>query len=177
MKKIVFTFGLLIGAAVSMQMVYSVQRCYHDGAFEGTATVAYIAMIISFTLIFLGIRKYRSKIGHGFISFGKALQVGALIAFIAASVYVITWLVYYYNIVPDFMDKYSEYTLKKVTNSGASAAEIAYETKEMNEMKELYKSPLVVILFTYAEIFPMGLLVAIVSALLLKKKKPVMTAH
>ena len=79
--------------------------------------------------------------------------------------YVVVWLFCYYLFVPDYLDKYIPHVLKE-----ASAAELPSKTKEMESFREMYKSPFFVVLITYAEVLPIGLLVALISALILKKK-------
>jgi hypothetical protein len=68
------------------------------------------------------------------------------------------------------MDKYSAHIISQAKSSGKSAGEIADQIKEMSSMKEMYKSPIMVILITYMEILPIGLLVSLIAALILKRK-------
>ena len=41
----------------------------------------------------------------------------------------------------------------------------------MAEFKEMYKNPLFVIVVSFGEVLPVGLIVALISALILKKKR------
>jgi hypothetical protein len=72
--------------------------------------------------------------------------------------------------IPDFAEKYAAATIDKLKTAGASASEIASTTKQMDSFKEMYKNPVMVILFTYIEILPVGLLVSLVAALILRRK-------
>ena len=170
MKKNILIFGLIMGGILSFNMVYMVNQCYTREDFSGNDVVGYAAMIAIFSFIFIAIRNYRNKYNDGVISFGAAFKMGALIALIAATMYVVTWLFYYYLFVPDFLDKYIPYVLKEATASGASQVELDQKIAEMEKFKGMYKNPLFVILVTYSEVFPVGLIVALISALILKKK-------
>jgi len=132
--------------------------------------LGYASMILAFSLMFVGVKNYRDKYNGGIISFGKAFRIGLYITLVASTLYVLVWLVDYYVFIPDFMDKYSAHVINKAQNSGASANEIAAKTKEINTMKEMYNTPLMVVLLTYMEIFPVGLIVSIITALILKRK-------
>ncbi len=113
---------------------------------------------------------YRNKHLNGTITFGEAFKTGALIALVASTVYVVTWLFYYYLFVPDFIDHYTSHVLYKASKNGATAAEIAAKTKEMEQFKEMYKNPVFMVLISYFEVLPIGLVVALVSSLILKEK-------
>jgi hypothetical protein len=120
--------------------------------------------------VFVGIKNYRDKFNNGIISFGKAFRIGLLITLVASTMYVLVWLVDYYVFIPDFMDRYSAHVIKEMQSSGATTAEIISKTKEITAMKDMYNTPVGVVLLTYLEIFPVGLLVSIIAALTLKKK-------
>lgn len=170
MKKNVLKYGLIAGLIVSMFMVGSIAFCYTTEKFEGSIIVGYASMFIAFSMVFVGVKSYRDKELNGLISFGNAFKIGLLISLVASTIYVIVWMVDYYFFVPDFMEKFTAVSIEKLNSSGLTAQEIADQTEEMNTMKELYKSPFMVIAFTYLEILPIGILVSLISAFILKKK-------
>ncbi len=166
MKKIVLVFGIIIGLVFCANIGFMVYWMYHNPDLKGSELVGYAVMVVVFSLIYIGVRNYRNKQLDGFISFGKAFKTGALIALLGSAIYVAAWLFSYYLFVPDFMDVYSDYVLKNCTPEDLPA-----KTKEMADFKELYKNPLFVILITFSEVLPIGLVVALVSALILKRKR------
>jgi hypothetical protein len=83
----------------------------------------------------------------------------------------VVWLFYYYLFVPNFIDQYTAHALRQATRDGATATELAAKTNELKQFGEMYKNPAFVVLTTYAEVLPIGLVVAFISALVLKKKK------
>lgn len=170
MKRIIIVCGLIAGIIVSTFMVTSIGVCYTSGNFEGNIWVGYASMLLAFSLVFVGIKNYRDKYNNGTITFGKAFQIGLYISLIASSIYVLVWLVDYYVFVPDFMDKYTTHVIQEAKESGASAAEIQEKIKQVEESSKLYETPIGVILLTYMEILPIGLIVSLISALILKRK-------
>ncbi|NIJ54307.1 DUF4199 domain-containing protein [Dyadobacter arcticus] len=170
MKKVVITCGLIAGTIVSVFMLSSIAWSSSRDNFEGSMLVGYASMLLSFSLIFVGIKNFRDKYNHGLVSFGKAFQIGLYITLIASTMYVIAWYIDYHFFVPDFMDKFTDATLKELRAEGVSGAELEKQIVELNSYKEMYKNPAMIILMTYMEILPVGLLVSLISALLLKKQ-------
>lgn len=170
MKKIVIVNGLIAGAIAATLLFISLGIFHDKGNFEGGMLFGYASMLLAFSLIFVAITRYRNKYNNGVISFGKAFRIGLYITLIASTVYVAAWLVDYYMFMPDFADKYAVIVLQKLKAGGASATEIARQTKEMDNFKVMYKNPLMVILFTYIEILPVGLLLTLIASLILKRK-------
>jgi hypothetical protein len=172
MQRNVLIFGGVLGTILAGHGIYMVNVVYNNPDFRGNDVVGYAAMIVVFSLTFFGTWNYRNKELNGAISLGKAFKVGALIALLGSTMYVGAWLPYYYLVVPDFIDKYSLHVISVATRSGATAVELAAKTQEMAQFKEMYKNPLFVILISYAEVLPIGLVVAFISSLILKKSKP-----
>jgi hypothetical protein len=170
MKKNVLIFGSISGLIITTMMLFTVSACYTNPDFQGNDVVGYAAMIAAFSFIFIGIRNYRDKYNGGVITFGKAFKTGLYITLTASTIYVVVWLVDYYLFIPDFMDKYELHVLKGVRSEGASEVELAEKATEMRNFKAMYKNPLFVVLVTYAEIFPIGLVISLISALILKRK-------
>ena len=171
MKKNVIVFGLISGVIVSAWMAFSMAKCYQaPDNYEHGMLIGYASMIIAFSFVFIGIKNQRDKYNGGVISFGQAFKTGLFISLIASTIYVAVWAIEYNYFMSDFMDKYTEYHVKEVKSSGASEAEIAKTVSEMSMYKEWYKNPFLFVMFTYAEILPVGLAITLVSALILKRK-------
>jgi hypothetical protein len=171
MKRNILIYGLILGTVICINMIYMVNLCYTNPDFESNDVLGYAAMVVIFSLIFFGIRNYRNKQNNGVITFGRALKMGTLIALIGSTMYVGVWLIYYYNFVPDYLDVYIPHCLNDAAKNGATASELAEKTEDMKQLKEMYKSPFFVVLISYAEVFPVGFVVALISALLLKRRQ------
>ena len=76
------------------------------------------------------------------------------------------------NFMPDFMDKYGAHVLQKMQASGATAAAIQEKSEEINKLKVMYKNPLFNAAMTFIEPFPVGLVITLLSAAVLRKKAP-----
>jgi hypothetical protein len=172
MKKIVLICGLIAGLIAGGWAVFFIYLCNGNMQLANGMIYGYTAMLVAFSLIFVGIKNYRDNHLGGYISFGKAFRLGLLIAFVASSVYVVMWLIDYYFFIPDFDVTYGNHEVDKLIAKGASAADIAAKKAEMVKLSQDYKNPLFVIMMTYIEILPVGLIVSIFAALILKRKKP-----
>lgn len=170
MKKTILTYGLISGTIVTATLMVTSILWKNDPNFEPSPIMGFGSMLLAFTFIFIGIKSFRDNLNNGTITFGKAFKIGALIALIASSMYVIAWMISLNFYFPDFIDRYDELVMKQAEASGKSAIEIQSQTKEVQWMKNAYKNPIYVILLTFMEILPLGLVVALVSSLILKKQ-------
>jgi uncharacterized protein DUF4199 len=168
MKRIVWTFGLIAGGILSVMMIVTLP---FEKEFESSALViGYTTMVLSFLSIYFGIRTYRDKASRR-VGFGRAFGVGVLIAFIASCCYVATWEVISRKFMPDFPAKYEAATIKHLQEGGKSQAEIDAGIAKAKQFTVMYKNPLFNIAMTFIEPMPVGLVIALISAGVLTRKR------
>ncbi len=172
MKKIVLTFGLIAGVIMSVLMDGNV--LIEDKIGSGHSLVlGYTILVASFLLVYFGIRSYRDNTLAGQISFGRAFACGILITLITTVCYVATWEVLYFNFIPHFMDSYFAAQIHKVQTSGLDPATTAAQVAAIEHSQQLYQNPFVNMAYTFLEPFPIGLIITLISAAILRRKAPV----
>src|SRR5580658_1085332 len=169
MKKTILIFGLISGAVSSFMMVATVPFADKIG-FGKAEVVGYTTIVLSFLLVFFGIRSYRDNAGTGQITFTKAFAVGISITLISCVFYVVTWEVIYFRFLHDFMDKYGAYMIEKLKASGAGPDAIQAQLQQVRKYKEMYDNPLLNAAMTFIEPFPVGLVITLISAAILRRK-------
>ena len=169
MKKTVWTFGLISGAVMALFMIVTLPFANAIG--EHSLILGYAGIVAGFLLVFFGVRSYRDNVLGGRIGFGRAFTVGILIAAIGSVCYVATWEVLYYKFMPDFYSRYAQSAVAQARTSGRSEAEIAQTQAAMDEMVKNADNPVWVAAMTFVEPFPVGLLIALVSAGILRRKR------
>lgn len=177
MKKVVLKFGLIAGAIVSIALLVGINLMTGpDGKadMDGGAIFGYTSMIVALSLIFFGIRSYRDGELGGQISFGKAFKIGLLITLVASVMYVVTWMVYYHtsNMTDAFGEQYNDHLMETMREQGKSEAEISQKIAENDAFMKVYESnPIVMFGVSLLEIFPVGLVITLLSSFILKTKK------
>lgn len=170
MKKTVLTFGVISGVVLSAMMLATAPFMDSIG-FERGAIIGYTSMILAFLLIYFGVRSYRDNVAGGTVGFGRAFSVGALIACLASLFYVATWQVIYFKFTPDFLSKYQAYALEKAQASGDSDEVIARKKADMDAFAVRYRNPAFNAAVTFMEPLPVALVVALVSAGVLSRRR------
>jgi len=175
MKKTILTFGLISGAVSAGLMIASLLFSDRIGM-DHSLFLGYTILVLSFLMVYFGIRSYRDNFGGGNITFGKAFVIGLSITLISCVCYVVAWEILYFKFMPDFMDKYGAQILQKMQASGASAAAIQAKAKELADFKVKYRNPLFNSAMTFLEPFPVGLVITLASALILRRQPKTQTA-
>ena len=131
----------------------------------------YLVMLAALSLIFVGVKRHRDVQCGGVIRFGRALLLGLGIGLVAGVVYVAGWELYLAATHYDFMSDYSAHVLAAMREKGAAPAAIQAKAAEMRELAANYRNPLFRMPMTFIEIFPVAVVVALVSALILRNPR------
>lgn len=176
MKKIVLTFGLIAGVIMAAMMLITLPFQDEIG-FDRGQILGYTTMLVAFLLIFFGVRSYRDNVAGGVVRFGRAFAVGMLIAAVASACYAAAWEVYYFKFEPDFMAKYQTHALEKARAGGESAEALAKRKAEMDRWAKLYSNPAINFAVTFFEPLPVALIVSLVSAGVLSRRRKPLTGQ
>lgn len=175
MKKTVVVFGIISGVIISTFMAISMYRMGCSGGTEDMTSsmiLGFSAMAVAFSFIFVGIKNFRDKQNGGTITFGKAFLIGTLISLIASTLYVITWGVEFHYFMPDFIDKYSAMEIDQLRASDMKGVELEEAIQKVEDTNDLYKNNIFFFaMYTYMEILPVGILITLISALILRRKR------
>ena len=131
----------------------------------------YLVMLAALSLIFVGVKRYRDVECGGVIGFGRAFGLGLGMALVAGVVYALGWELFIAVSGFDFMTGYTNDMVAGMRADGAAQEAIDAKVAEMAEMRAMYDNPLLRIPMIFAEIAPVGLLVALISAALLRNPK------
>lgn len=170
MQKIVLRYGLyatLFIVALSALEFFVLNNLLSSSLQE---VAGYLTMLLSMVFVFLGMRQYRDKWNNGQLSFGQGLKVGILIVLIPAVAFGLFDLLYTEVLHPGWVDEYyANYIAQIKANTPPDQLETAL--KKANAQKEMFSNPLIQFLLMAATVFIIGLIVTIISALTLRRKK------
>ena len=167
MKRMILAYGLAAGILVAVPMCLMVTHSERGSAAQ-SYLVGYLTMMLALSLIFVGVKRYRDRVRGGVIGFGTALGMGLGISAVAGVIYVIGWEITLALTDFAFVDAYAAATIDAKRASGASPADVAAVVAEMAKFKLQYMNPGFRLPMTFVEIFPVGVLISLVSAALLR---------
>jgi hypothetical protein len=170
MKKTILTFGLISGVISSVLMCATIPFLRDSEHGDKGLLIGYTAIVLSFLLVFFGIRSYRDNLANGAITFGRAFTIGICITLISCVFYVVTWEILYFNFLHGFMDGYFAQQIQKAQSTHGTSQAIQAKVASIRRSQQLYENPLVNMLYTFIEPFPVGLLITLISAATLRKK-------
>jgi hypothetical protein len=171
MKKIVLTFGVISGLITAATMLATVPF-FHKIGEEKALIIGYTSMVLAGLLVFFGIRSYRENFSSGKLTFGRAFVVGILISLVSNCFYVGTWEFINHEFFPDFAEKYASQMVEHAKASGASQEKIDKTIRDAEQFARNYHNPAYRIRMTFLEVFPVYLVMTLLSATILRKRSP-----
>jgi uncharacterized membrane protein len=172
MTNIIFLFGTFAGLIViGVTLAVIVASGGQPEMSDMSMWFGYLTMIVALSMIFFGVKRYRDRDLGGVIKFVPALLIGLAISAVAGVIYVAGWEVYMAATGGTFMDAYIAHTIEGARAKGMAAAELDKMIAEMNAFKVQYANPLFRMAITFVEIFPVGVVVSLISAAVLRNSK------
>ncbi len=166
MRRTILTYGLVSGTIIILGMIATIVFSAQHSVWLG-----YLIMLVGLSAILLAVKTHRDKALGGVIRFWPALLIGLGVAVVAGLAYVAIWEIYLAITHYRFMDEYAASLLAAKKAEGLSGAAWDRMVAEMAEMKRNYANPLYRMPMTFTEIFPVGALVALVAAALLRNPR------
>jgi len=170
MSRIILVFGIAAGLIVAVPMCLMLANAEHGSAATSMFT-GYLMMVLALSLIFVGVKRLRDRELGGVIRFVPALLAGLGISAVAGVIYVIGWEITLAVTDFAFVDSYSTAAVEAARAKGASAAEIEAVIANMDEFRRQYANPLFRLPVTFVEIFPVGCIISLISAGLLRNSR------
>ena len=170
MLRYALIFGGIIGAVVIALMSLSLFALGPDSA-ASSELAGYATMLVVLSLLFVGIKRYRDVECGGVIRFSQGAAVGIGIAAVAGVIYAISWEVVLAVTDYAFIETYSQSMIDSVRASGLAPVEEAARLAEIEQSMQAYRNPVYRLPITFIEIFPVGLIVALGSAFVLKNPR------
>src|SRR4051795_4482243 len=159
--------GLIVGVPLTiLTLSMSGGQMMHWGMLVG-----YALMLLAFTTIFVAIKRRRDGPCGGVIRFWPAFGLGLGIAFVASLFYVAAWEIGQALSGADFAATYSQALIAQQKAAGVGGEALARYTADMEAFRRSYADPLYRLPMTFIEIFPVGVLVSLIAAALLRNSR------
>lgn len=171
MLRTILKYGVIAGLVVGGLMVGTVTVFSGMPPLQYGMLIGYASMLIALSAVFAGIKRHRDVDRGGVIGFWPAFGMGLGISFIAGILYVAAWEAVQAVTQMDFATSYSQAIIASETAKGASAEALAKLSADLEAFKIQYANPLFRLPMTFVEIFPIGVLVSLVSAGLLRNSR------
>jgi len=165
----IFIYGFISGLVIILTIMAGL--FLSKDSFFSSEVFGYLVMLVAMTFIFVGVKRYRDIERGGVIGFGRALGIGLGIAAVAAVIYVGVWEIYLASTDYAFMGQYTASIIESRQKAGISPEDLVKLRAEMASYVEIYANPLSRMAMTFVEIFPVGLLVSLISAAILRNPR------
>jgi hypothetical protein len=170
MSRIILNFGTAAGLIVAVPMCLLLANA-EPGSAATSHFAGYLMMVLALSLVFFGVKRLRDRELGGAIRFVPALLAGLGISAVAGVIYVIGWEITLAVTNFAFVDSYSTAAVEAARAKGAAAADVEAVIAQMEEFRRQYANPFFRWPVTFIEIFPVGVLISLISAALLRNSR------
>ena len=171
MLRYIVTYGVIAGVVVGVPLSAMTLTMSGHAMMSYGMLIGYLTMLIALSAVFLAIKRHRDVDLGGVIKFWPALALGLGVSAVAGVIYVIAWEVSCAVAHADFAGAYARAMIAEQEAKGVSGVALARFKAEMDQFKVQYANPLWRWPETFAEIFPVGVIVSLVSAALLRNSR------
>jgi hypothetical protein len=173
MLRIILIYGLVGAVIVGGPLLWGMLTFdVNSGEMpENGALVGYATILVALTGVFLGVKHYRDKVKGGVIKFLPALGVGLGISAVASLGWVIAWEISLAITKFDFVAAYYGAMIEQAQADGADAAKIAQMQADQAGFASMYSNPVIRVGITFVEMFPIGVVISVISAALLRNSR------
>jgi len=166
----ILIYGVIAGLLVGIPLSVIVIAFSSDHLANGMA-IGYTVMLVGLSTVFVAVKRYRDIDLGGVISFWQALGMGLGISVVAGIIYVAAWDTACAIAGMDFAGSYAAALIAQKKAAGVSGAALARFVAEMDAFKAQYANPFYRWPMTFIEIFPVGVLVSLFTAALLRNSR------
>ena len=171
MLRYILIYGVIAGLVVGVPLSVMTLSMSGHAMMQYGMLIGYLTMLIALSAVFIAIKRHRDVDLGGVIRFWPALALGLGVSVVAGVIYVIAWEVSCAIAHADFAGAYARATIAQQQAKGVSGAALERVRAEMEQFKVQYANPLYRWPMTFAEVFPVGVIVSLVSAALLRNSR------
>ena len=166
MNRTVLTAGIVAGLIAGIVGSLLALTLSHTLPLAAGMAIGYLTMLLAFSTIVVAVKRRRDA--TGVIGFWPALGTGLAITLVASVVYACCWEIALAAMGgPDaFIDGY----LASLRANSTDPAALAAQLRDAEAMRASYRNPLFRLPITMSEIAPVGVLVSLVTAALLRRR-------
>ena len=169
MLRIALIYGLLSGIVSCIPFLLFPMSSEATTDMKKATITGLICILLAAALVFLAILSYRKQLG-GAISFREAFVSGLYVSLISALLYASVWEVYYNTRGQKFVEVYTTMQVRQMEKDKKPVTEIEKRKQEMKKWGDDYRKFPVRFITTVGEVLPVGIVVSLIAAAILKRK-------
>lgn len=171
MLKQMLSFGLIAGV-VSGAPLFALTVAA-GGAMPSSfgMVLGYLTMLVALSAVFVAVKRRRDRELGGVIGFWPAFGMGLAISAVAGVLYALMWEAALAISGLDFGAQYAKAVIEEKIAAGVQGAELERVRTSMESFRVQYANPLYRVPMSISEILPVGVLVSLVTAALLRNPR------